>query len=139
MSQADNEYRTMSAAEFKTRREATGATQQWVAKRLGHTPGTVKRWESGRCPVPLVAANLIRETEDWATSMLADLRAALDPSGSDPTGAGPVTLHRYRDEAAFTAAFGRSKYSASIHAMWVARARERLAYEGYHVEIEYMG
>ncbi|MDR1633745.1 MAG: helix-turn-helix domain-containing protein [Bifidobacteriaceae bacterium] len=53
----------MSAAEFKTRREATGATQQWVARQLGHTTGTVNRWESGKCPVPVVAANLVRETD----------------------------------------------------------------------------
>jgi DNA-binding XRE family transcriptional regulator len=127
----------MSASEFKTRREAIGATQQWVAKRLGHIPGTVKRWESGKCPVPFIAATLIRDTEEWAAAALADLRATLDPPCQQPSEVNVVTLTRYRDDTAFRAAFGNSKYSASIHAMWIARAREALVRDGYRVQIEY--
>jgi DNA-binding XRE family transcriptional regulator len=127
----------MTAAEFKTRREATGATQSWVAKRLGHTPGTVKRWESGRCPVPLVAVTLIEDTEEWATRTLADLRATLDPPEVGAVDGKVITLERFCDDAAFRTAFGPSKYSASIHAMWLARAREALVSEGYEVRIEY--
>jgi transcriptional regulator with XRE-family HTH domain len=134
---SDDGVRIMSAAEFKTRREATGATQSWVARRLGHTPGTVKRWESGRCPVPLVAVTLIEDTEEWAAGALADLRATLDPPGLEPPDDTVITLERYRDDATFRAAFGPSKYSASIHAMWLARAREALVRDGYRVRIEY--
>ena len=137
MSEIDNELHTMSAAEFKTRREALGATQQWVARRLGHTAGTVKRWEAGKCAVPLPAANLIRDAETWATEALADIRATLDPPCQEPGSV--VTLIRYLNDSTFYADFGNSKYSASIHAMWVARVRESLAKDGYTVVIKYAG
>jgi DNA-binding transcriptional regulator YiaG len=127
----------MTAAEFKTRREAVGATQQWVAKSLGRTVVTIKRWESGKCPVPDAAAALIEGVEEWGLHSLADLRATLEPPGCEPAGGLMVVLTRYRTESAFRAAFEHSKYSAAIHGMWVAAAREALVREGFEVLIRY--
>lgn len=43
---------SMTAAEFRSRRETFGVSAEWLADRLGVALKTVQRWENGHRPIP---------------------------------------------------------------------------------------
>lgn len=43
---------SLTAAEFRNRREALGLSAEWLAERLGVALKTVQRWENGHRPIP---------------------------------------------------------------------------------------
>lgn len=50
----------MTAGEFKTIREGLKYSQTELAASIGVTGNSVYSWESGRRPIPLLAAKLLR-------------------------------------------------------------------------------
>lgn len=68
--QADHPVRgawpdSLTAAEFRMRREAFGLSAEWLADRLGVALKTVQRWENGHRPIP---AGVAREMDLISTA-----------------------------------------------------------------------
>lgn len=57
---------SLTAAEFRMRREAFGLSAEWLADRLGVALKTIQRWENGHRPIP---AGVAREMDLTATAM----------------------------------------------------------------------
>ncbi len=53
----------MVAADVQRVREAMGASQAVLALFLGVSPGTVRGWEQGARPVPMIASRFLEEIE----------------------------------------------------------------------------
>jgi transcriptional regulator with XRE-family HTH domain len=58
-------------------REALGLSQRAMAKRVGVTPRTIARWETGEHPIGLVYEKIIRIQADAP-------RQASAPTGAEP-------------------------------------------------------
>lgn len=48
----DTDLYSLTAAEFRNRRETFGFSAEWLAERLGVALKTVQRWENGHRPIP---------------------------------------------------------------------------------------
>ena len=70
---------SLTAAEFRIRRELFGLSAEWLAERLGVALKTVQRWESGHRPIPggilsemdiISTAIGVGAAEKWAEHLL---------------------------------------------------------------------
>ncbi|ROR97772.1 uncharacterized protein DUF1870 [Salana multivorans] len=67
----------MTAGELQTVREYLGLTTDALAGILGVRPDTVRRWESGRDPIPHRVREEVEEVEAFTASIAGEVVAAL--------------------------------------------------------------
>lgn len=119
---------TLKPAHFKTLREALGWGREDVARVMGVSARTVRRWESTSAPPADVERWITREWEAYTAS----LREVLDRlDGLEGEVVGPVRLTRARggegaDEAAVAGAGARLRDLVLL-----------LNVEGYAVEVDW--
>lgn len=104
----------MTAAGFRTRRELSGLTGRHLATLLGTDDRAVRRWESGKRPVPDSIAQQMRRISAETRTAVADMVAAAD--------GGPLLT--YPDDEQYTIVNPSSPWSASWHRAVTARAAE---------------
>ena len=124
----------MRAARFRAIRETCGVSQAQVARAMGVREITVRRWESGRTPVPpdagewlLEAAEEHQRGVDEAVERIAGL-----PKGSTVA----MTYYRSQEQADIEAGPGEAGPYAFLNAI-TRSAAERLAQMGYSIDYAY--
>lgn len=75
---------TMSAAEFKARREALGLSVPWLSKRLRVDERTIRSWESGKYTVPDGVRDTLLRFKDNADTLVEEILAELDAGAEHP-------------------------------------------------------
>ena len=130
-----------SAAELKTRREATGASVRDMMRLLGlSSESNYQRYEAGRQPVPAFAQAEVERLEQWldvsVETVLDGARDLVRQYGQPQT----VDLLRWRKSADYDR--DEPERAASIpfgvHARSIARAREALLDEDFEVRLVYV-
>lgn len=131
-----------SAAELKTRREATGASIRDMARLLGiGSESNYQRYEAGRVPFPAFVQAEVERLERWIAvsidtvlGLAADLKEKYGPAQT-------VDLIRWRKAADYERDVPERAevIPFGVHARALARAREVLLDEGYEVKLFYFG
>ncbi|NGO69301.1 helix-turn-helix domain-containing protein [Streptomyces boncukensis] len=106
---------TMTAAEYRARRELAGLTGDHLARMLGVDPRTARRWEEGRYRVPEGVAAELRQISTDTAQAVADTAAR----------AGDGPLLTYSDDEQYRLAHPGERWSAAWHRAVTARAAEQ--------------
>lgn len=109
----------MSNAELQTVREYLGLTIEALAGMLSVRPDTVRRWESGREPIPYRVPDEVEKLEQYTAAAVGELVAALQDQ-RDPG----VAVYR-RDEDMHAA----RPDTAHLPARWWRHVVARAAHE----------
>lgn len=89
----------MTAAEFRTLRDALGLSVDVCCRLFGVADRTIRRWDSGRLPVPdPVAHQLLEVDADFDSAAAGAVRKALDEVARRGEAPADITIVRYRSD-----------------------------------------
>ena len=122
----------MNPCEYETIREACGLSRKQAALYFDVKRLTANRWESGKGNIPPGVGDALRALDQALDKHAADAVANADKKAGEP-----VRLVRHTDEtlAVFAPDAAGLWWFASVHAMYLARARRRLEDADIAVEI----
>lgn len=130
-----------TAAELKTRREATGASVRDMMRLLRFSSeSNYQRYEAGRLPVPAFAQAEVERLEAWLEASVESVLAGVHNLKSEHGAPISVDLLRWRKSADYE----RDEPERAelipfgVHSRSIARAREALLDEGYEVRLLYV-
>lgn len=124
----------LSAATFRAMREGLGLSQAYVAEETGVSAQTVKRWESGRYPVPDDVSEWIILLKHRSDEVVIGAFESLMEAGAE----GTVDLSYYRTQEEF-AELGRDGGFFGIANANSRRVAALLESQGIKCEFHYLG
>ncbi|WP_040284318.1 helix-turn-helix domain-containing protein [Tessaracoccus massiliensis] len=125
---SDSPY-SLTAAEFKRRREQFGLSADWLAERLGVALKTVQRWENGHRPIP----DGIEAEMDTISTAIGHLAAAPIAEQLLATPDGVMMIPRSGTHLGFPASWYRAVVDSVRHILQTEHGEEGLSASRFRV------
>ena len=123
----------MSPAELKTKREALGLSQQWLANRVGVRIRTIQRWEAGDQTPPNDVQDEILKVEMLKKNEVSRILVKARTQKETPT-----LLFRYKtEEELWIHSPTFHSLPVTTYALVVLEAKKRIEKEALKCDIDY--